>query len=857
MSDQTPGIITEESYFEKRMQLLGVSAAENRIGIKRTDINTGEGIIEEMPVFSESKKYKGIDILVYTLDRLLINYKADGKRWSDNYYITRLEVPKERKDGSTQKYNIPKGQGTHPFFHPWLIELFEKKQEIKTLYLVEGFFKAFKGCMCGIPVIGLSSITHMKDKDNKELHEDIKRLMLTCKVQRMVWLVDGDCLDITSKDLKDGIDLYRRPKGFFNSCDTFKTLLDQYEHIEKWFVHIDIDNILQQNLSPGLGGLSRDQVKGLDDLLCTFPDKIPQIVDDLQNVSKPGEYFVKFNISYGVGKVQKHFHLYNVNEFYLFHVERRKELKGVEFKFNGTTYKYDEQSGECKIVSPGEAKNYCRVGDQYYEFVWVPNKYGQLEKRLESRQRSTIVEDHGKDFVKHIAKFKSFCNVPSHVNFQPVVNNCFNVYSQFEWEAEEQETTEMDFPYIMNFLKHVFGQHDVSFIHPKDKRKIKYNNYDLGLDYIQLLLQKPEEKLPILCLVSKENNTGKSTFADFLKILFTGNVAIVGNADISGDFNRHWATKLVVVCDEAKIDKQVVVEKVKSLSTAERIMMNSKGKDHVELECFIKFIFITNNEDNFINLTDDDIRFWVLKVPRISEVVTDLKQLMKDEIPAFLSFLSRRKKVTERLNRMWFHPSLLRTEAFKKVVAHSQTTIVKELRQYFRDLFRDFGVTEVMMTKVAIHEDALRKRYEINYLERAIEQELKAEQYHIFVYKENHYKTWELAVDAVKKDIQDPTEMDLIRLIQKKYVTKRFDYPKWEWKIKDGKLEERVMVWKKDNGRPYIFCREMFLTAEEIAMIEVDPEIKQLLPDDPGTGDQGAGDQTAPAAGAMLDELPF
>src|SRR4029077_3302317 len=124
-----------------------------------------------------------------------------------------------------------------------------------------------------------------------------------------------------------------------------------------------------------------------------------------------------------------------------------------------------------------------------------------------------------------------------------------------------------------------------------------------------------------------------------LKQIFGSNTAIVGNQDLAGDFNAHWSTKLLVICDETKIDKQVVVEKVKSLSTADKIMMNAKGKDHVEIDFFGKFIFLTNNEENFIYASEDDVRYWVRKVPVIKDLNVTMLQDMIDEIPSFLSFL--------------------------------------------------------------------------------------------------------------------------------------------------------------------------------------------------------------------------
>src|SRR5205085_128408 len=116
----------------------------------------------------------------------------------------------------------------------------------------------------------------------------------------------------------------------------------------------------------------------------------------------------------------------------------------------------------------------------------------------------------------------------------------------------------------------------VHYKNPKSGKDLNTEYYQLGLDYMQLLYTRPTQKLPILCLVSRENETGKSTFAMLLKNIFTANAAVVGNADLADNFNAHWASKLLIVCDETKIDKQSVVEKVKSLSTADKIMMNAK-----------------------------------------------------------------------------------------------------------------------------------------------------------------------------------------------------------------------------------------------------------------------------------------
>ncbi len=78
----------------------------------------------------------------------------------------------------------------------------------------------------------------------------------------------------------------------------------------------------------------------------------------------------------------------------------------------------------------------------------------------------------------------------------------------------DHEPVEGDFPDIESILQHVFGE-----------------QYQLGLDYMQLLYTQPTQKLPILLLVSSERNTGKTTFLNFLKHIFQDNVTFNTNEE--------------------------------------------------------------------------------------------------------------------------------------------------------------------------------------------------------------------------------------------------------------------------------------------------------------------------------------
>ena len=236
----------------------------------------------------------------------------------------------------------------------------------------------------------------------------------------------------------------------------------------------------------------------------------------------------------------------------------------------------------------------------------IPTIYDDFETKLYKRAKSTIKDDFGADILKAIPKYKAFTNMPSHTNYQQVINNCYNKYSPFTHEPADGDWSTTKF-----FLEHIFGEH-----------------YEYGLDYIQILYQHPTQILPILCLVSKENKTGKTTFLDFLKLIFGENACKVGNAELSNEFNSFTATRLVVGVDETFLEKKTTIEKIKMLSTSNRIAMQRKGVDHEEMWHFAKYILVSNNEDNFIYASDEDVRYWVRKVPVIQKEIPDMLTML-------------------------------------------------------------------------------------------------------------------------------------------------------------------------------------------------------------------------------------
>lgn len=233
-----------------------------------------------------------------------------------------------------------------------------------------------------------------------------------------------------------------------------------------------------------------------------------------------------------------------------------------------------------------------------------------------------------------------------------------------------------------------------------------------------------------------------------------------------------------------------------------------------------------------MTITDDDIRYWVNKVPRINSEVTNLLTLMKEEIPAFLSYLSQRKLLTEQLNRMWFHPLLLKTEALRKVIAASEPTVIKELKQRIKDMFLDFGVEEIFMTATDIKEEWFRgSRFENNYIEKVLRESMPATN-KSFIYKGTRFDDEAEAILAVRLEMKMDNDFEAMKHITIESVNRRYTYPKMLPNPQNA--NELIRFEVKRQGRPYRFLRKHFVADNE--QVQLDPETKHINDMTPGNG---------------------
>ena len=321
---------------------------------------------------------------------------------------------------------------------------------------------------------------------------------------------------------------------------------------------------------------------------------------------------------------------------------------------------------------------YLRVGTTYYKTIEKPTISGDKLQILTKWSRETIIHDHEKKYLSKIPKYDGFCCIPEHINYRKFIDGFYNLYNEIPFQPASGEIQKENIPFSINFMSHIFGE-----------------QLEFGLDYIKILLLYPTQILPILCLVSKERSTGKTTFIKWMKEVFGLNMTYIKGDSFGSQFNSDWASMLLVAIDEVFFDKKEITERLKYLSTTNKDKIEAKGKDREEAEFFAKFILCSNNEDNFIQIDENEIRFWIRKINPIKQENTEFLKNLIAEIPAFLKFLKDRKFSTQKFTRMWFTPAQIRTKALQKLVFKNANKLELKIIELLYEFFESNEEQEI------------------------------------------------------------------------------------------------------------------------------------------------------------------
>jgi hypothetical protein len=365
---------------------------------------------------------------------------------------------------------------------------------------------------------------------------------------------------------------------------------------------------------------------------------------------------------------------------------------------------------------------YIRVGTDYFKVIAKKDRYKSENTLLKPWKKDEIKQDHGKNLLGMIYKFDDFTIYPDNVEYTPVLNNCYNLYAKFAHKFVIDEVNQNDIPVTMGLIHHIFG-----------------DQWELGLKYMKILYENPRQILPVLALVSTERETGKTTFLNWIQMLFGENTTLINPSDLTSNFNDAYATKNIIMIDETTIDKQQTIEKLKSIATAKTMSVSQKFVSHYSVPFFGKVIFCTNKESDFMRIDEEEIRFWVRKIKLIKGAKnTNIETDLFNEIPKFLKYLIQLPAIDFSKSRMVFTKDEILTESLQVVMEESKSTLRKEIEMNLDDFFMNndgIEFIEATAKDVKMQWFSLNHKFDACYIRKVIKDEMK-----VVILKNKKYK---------------------------------------------------------------------------------------------------------------------
>jgi len=826
-----------DTYLNQRLKDLSITPKINKHLISTENKNIKGRVTETVIPFFEADEHGNIVINYFNLQGNRYSWKKENAKWPIHYQRKRLFKTKD-----DQKYSQEKGSGQFPFFTPGILEKYKlaklpvetkgrlkgKRQgQIDTLFVVEGEFKAFKGDMVGIDIIGIPSIHGFYNGDVRgKLHEDIQDLIITCGVVKIVFLVDADLLSLRWEEKKD---LAKRPESFFAAVKLFRESLELLIDDEK----IPLHNVYVMHLQIKY----MNDAKGLDDLLSKYPAITEDIKKDLLQFQFAKTYFsgkIINDSNKDMANFRKYLGLYDEQEFYKIYGDF---IGAHEFLYKNKRFEYNPDKKEVEFVRHEDADKYMRIGPDWVKIVRKQNEYGHLVEEMKPWSIAEINRDYkvGKNsdfFISQLSRYDDFCNEPAwDGTYKRFHHGCYNLCSPLKWDPEPGT-----FVNTYKFLKHIFGGQAELQLDPETGKLIQENailgdQFSVALDWLSILFRYPKQMLPVPILVSKENGTGKSTFLKWLNMIFGVNMVILGNDQFKMKFNGHYITKYLIAIDEGflDVDKKAEKERLKQLVTANTVYLENKGMNVTKVPYYGKLLISSNDADRVMKIDEGESRWFVVKVPvipnkevkgqilldcgrklingkpidpllsyQVADIDPDLELKMMMEIPAMIHYLRERNIFHPRTGRLWFDPEHFMTDQFRVIVDATKNRIDRVFEDWIKEQFYTYRLPVL--------------KYSIGYLTEKFND-----------YRNNKYKIDTLDLRTFFKN----------RNIEHDKKPQRFRYPEALDIPEDGSLREtKIMMCDAKPTHPYIFKIEEWISEEDLKTLLplTDPTKLVLLP---------------------------
>ena len=322
----------DTTYLDKRLKELNIDDATNTIRVTDKDFPPHDA------KYFEADKNGDIIINYFTPRGEYATYDNKGALTR----FKRIRHANPELQAKHNKYSQPPGSGISPFITPGIITKVKKQTEIKTLFMIEGEFKAFAGNMAGLDIIGVGGVNSIREKKNNDLDEYIKEIINRCQVKNLVFIFDADLFQIKFEEKKD---LWLRPNSFYSAVHHYKELCKQPSlNIDAYLSYINPEFL--------------PDIKGLDDLLINKDTDAKLLIKELKNftIDNPNrKYIFTENVSYlSEQKLLEFFKISNVNIFYKAYADILEEN---EFVYRKKTYVYDPES-DGPVLSAKELHNF-------------------------------------------------------------------------------------------------------------------------------------------------------------------------------------------------------------------------------------------------------------------------------------------------------------------------------------------------------------------------------------------------------------------------------------------------------------------------------------------------------------------
>lgn len=139
--------------------------------------------------------------------------------------------------------------------------------------------------------------------------------------------------------------------------------------------------------------------------------------------------------------------------------------------------------------------------------------------------------------------------------------------------------------------------------------------YHWLITWMAQLIQFPEIKIGSSVVVKGKKGVGKSKVFEWLSYIIGSYAITVSNREhITGKFNAHQKNTLLMVCEEALWGGDSEAGGVlKNLITSDKMMLEQKGFDPIQVGNYIRLAMITNEDWVIPASFDDERRFFVLE----------------------------------------------------------------------------------------------------------------------------------------------------------------------------------------------------------------------------------------------------